>query len=60
VNDENTLRQAGGRNDPYSVFGNRLRKGSPPDDWDALIKEAETLHGATGEDVTRTVAAGSG
>jgi toxin YhaV len=43
VNDENTLRQAGGRNDPYSVFGNLLRKGYPPDDWDALVNEAQTL-----------------
>ena len=43
VNDENTLRKAGGRNDPYSVFGGLLRKGRPPDDWDALAKEAATL-----------------
>lgn len=43
VNDENTLRQAGGRNDPYSVFGGLLRKGRPPDDWDALAKEAAAL-----------------
>jgi toxin YhaV len=40
VNDENTLRQAGGRNDPYSVFGGMLRKGRPPDDWAALAREA--------------------
>jgi toxin YhaV len=43
VNDESTLRQAGGRNDPYSVFGGLLRKGRPPDDWDALAKEAAAL-----------------
>lgn len=43
VNDESTLRQAGGRNDPYSVFGGLLRKGRPPDDWDALVKEAAAL-----------------
>jgi toxin YhaV len=43
VNDENTLRQAGGRNDPYGVFGGLLRKGRPSDDWDALIKEAAAL-----------------
>jgi toxin YhaV len=40
MNDENTLRQAGGRNDPYSVFGGLLRKGRPPDDWDALAQQA--------------------
>ncbi len=39
VNDENALRKAGGGNDPYSVFGAMLRKGRPPDDWNALIKE---------------------
>ena len=43
VNDERTLRQVGGRNDPYSVFGGLLRKGRPPDDWDALVKEAAAL-----------------
>jgi len=43
VNDENTLRQTGGRNDPYSVFGGLLRKGRPPNDWDALVKEAAAL-----------------
>lgn len=43
VNDENTLRQAGGRNDPYSVFGRLLRRGSPPDDWNALIQQCTSL-----------------
>ena len=43
VNDENTLRQAGGRNDPYAVFGRLLRKGRPPDDWDKLMQAAATL-----------------
>jgi toxin YhaV len=43
VNDENTLRKAGGSNDPYHVFGGMLRKGRPPDDWDALMKEARAL-----------------
>ena len=41
VNDENTLRTAGGRNDPYAVFGALLRKATPPDGWDELLKEAE-------------------
>ena len=43
MNDENTLRQAGGRNDPHSVFGGLLRKGRPPGDWDALMMEAAAL-----------------
>jgi toxin YhaV len=40
VNDENTLRKAGGGNDPYHVFGSMLRRGRPPDDWNAIMKEA--------------------
>jgi toxin YhaV len=40
VNDENTLRQAGGRNDPYTVFKALLRSARPPDDWNALSQEA--------------------
>jgi toxin YhaV len=43
VNDENTLRKAGGKNDPYAVFGALLRKGRPPDDWDALLTEAKAM-----------------
>lgn len=37
VNDENTLRKAGAESDPYAVFGKRLRKGDPPDDWPSLV-----------------------
>jgi len=40
VHDEGTLRKAGGGSDPYHVFGGMLRKGRPPDDWAALVKEA--------------------
>jgi toxin YhaV len=43
VNDENTWRKAGGRNDPYTVFAALLRKANPPDSWNALMKEA-TAH----------------
>lgn len=43
MNDENTLRQAGGRSDPYRIFEGMLRKGRPPDDWAALEKEARPL-----------------
>lgn len=41
VNDENTLRKAGARSDPYRVFRRRLEDGNPPDDWAALLAEAE-------------------
>jgi toxin YhaV len=43
VNDENTLRKAGARSDPYSVFLRRLASGNPPDDWQDLLKEAQQL-----------------
>ncbi|WP_448176488.1 type II toxin-antitoxin system YhaV family toxin [Pseudomonas putida] len=37
VNDENTLRSAGSKSNPYAVFEKMLGRGNPPDDWDALI-----------------------
>lgn len=40
VNDENTLRKAGSRTDPYAVFQRRLAEGTPPDDWATLLAEA--------------------
>jgi len=40
VKDENTLRKAGARTDPYVVFQRRLEEGDPPDDWGALLADA--------------------
>jgi toxin YhaV len=40
VNDENTLRKAGSRSDPYAVFKKRLDDGDPPDSWDSLLRDA--------------------
>ena len=40
VNDENTLRAAGSKNDPYTVFRNMLNRNNPPDDWDTLLRES--------------------
>lgn len=37
VNDEQTLRSAGSKSDPYTVFGKMLESGNPPDDWDQLV-----------------------
>ncbi len=37
VNDEQTLRAAGSRSDPYAVFERLLARGNPPDDWAALV-----------------------
>jgi len=42
VNDENTLRSAGSKSDPYAVFEKMLGRGNPPDDWDALITAARS------------------
>lgn len=42
VNDESTLRKAGSRSDPYAVFTKRLQTGDPPDNWDALLQEADS------------------
>lgn len=41
VDDEQTLRSAGSRSDPYAVFEKMLGRGNPPDDWDALIATTE-------------------
>jgi toxin YhaV len=43
VNDLDTQRQSGGRNDPYVVFRAMLQKGNPPDDWNALVRTATTI-----------------
>jgi toxin YhaV len=37
VNDEQTLRSAGSKSDPYAVFEKMLGRGNPPDDWNALV-----------------------
>jgi toxin YhaV len=45
VNDERTLRQSGGKNDPYEVFKRMLKSGDPPNDWSALVKRTRALSG---------------
>ena len=40
VNDEKTLRTAGSKNDPYTVFRKMLSRGNPPDDWNQLQSES--------------------
>lgn len=37
VNDEQTLRAAGSKSDPYALFERMLGRGHPPDDWAALM-----------------------
>ena len=38
LNDEETLRQAGGKSDPYTVFRAMLERGKPPSSWQELIE----------------------
>jgi toxin YhaV len=40
LNDEDTLRTRGGRNDAYSMFKGMLEDGNPPDAWEALVRAA--------------------
>ena len=40
VNDENTLRSSGSKNNPYAVFQKMLGRGNPPNDWDDLLKQS--------------------
>ena len=40
VNDANTLRTYGSKSDAYAVFKAMLDKGSPPENWDALIAQS--------------------
>lgn len=40
VNDEKTLRAFGARSDAYATFRGLLDSGAPPDNFDALMKEA--------------------
>lgn len=41
VNDEQTLRNAGSKSDPYAVFEKMLDKGNPPDGWAKLLKACQ-------------------
>lgn len=42
VNDEQTLRSARSKSDPYVVFGKMLQRGHPPDDWEILVASSRT------------------
>jgi len=43
VNDENTLRKDGDKNDPYAIFARGLLRGEPPDSFEQLMKAAKAL-----------------
>ena len=40
ASDEHTLREAGSKTDPDSVFRRMLARGNPPDDWEALVSRS--------------------
>ena len=42
VNDEDSKRAYESGDDAYRVFGKMLASGHPPDDWDQLLKEAQS------------------
>lgn len=48
VNDEQTLRSAGSKSDPYAVFVKMLGQGDPPDDWTALLAASRADWGVEG------------
>src|SRR6266478_8214315 len=43
VNDERSLRQRGGKSDPYEVFRRMLASGNPPNEWTAPLRSAGAL-----------------
>lgn len=42
VNDENSKRAYDSKTDAYRVFKKMLESGNPPDDWNELLKDAES------------------
>lgn len=47
LNDENTLRKAESRSDPYHVFRDMLERGRPPADWPGLLAASVPMRAAT-------------
>ena len=45
VNDDDTRRAFESSDDAYRVFKKMLESGHPPDDWDQLVKEAQSATG---------------
>jgi toxin YhaV len=43
VNDENSLRKAGSRTDPYTIFRNMLVSGNPPSSMDQLLRTSKEM-----------------
>jgi toxin YhaV len=43
MNDESTLRKAGSRTDPYSIFRKMLSSGDPPRSLDELVRRSKEI-----------------
>lgn len=43
VNDESSLRKAGSKSDPYTVFQRMLERDNPPDGWTTLLESCEDM-----------------
>ena len=43
LNDEKTLRKAGSKTDPYSIFESMLKRGNPPQEFEKLLKTSYSL-----------------
>ncbi|MHB1495847.1 MAG: type II toxin-antitoxin system YhaV family toxin [Acidithiobacillus sp.] len=42
VNDEQTMRSADSKSDPYAVFRKMLERGRSPDDWASLLTASQS------------------
>jgi toxin YhaV len=50
VNNERSLRQRGGKSDPYDVFRHVLAPGNRPNEWAAAVRSSEALPGENSAD----------
>ncbi len=49
LNDEDTKRAYGAKNDAYRIFSKMLASGHPPDDWNVLLQECRAASARTTE-----------
>jgi toxin YhaV len=43
INEEDQLRKAGDKNDPYRLFAKQLSKADPPESWEELLRASQEL-----------------
>jgi toxin YhaV len=59
VNDENSLRKAGAKTDPYTLFRNMLASGNPPSSISQLLNASKEIPETRGDD-SRKVSSSEG